>query len=365
MADHYDVLGVSRDASSEEIKKAYRRLARELHPDVNPDPEAQDRFKMVTHAYEVLSDPVSRENYDRGGDSNPFGGGGFADFGDIFSTFFGGGQSSRGPRSRSERGQDALLRLDVELADVIFGIEKEVEFDTAAVCETCSGSCCQPGTSPVTCDICGGAGVINRTVRSLLGNVMTQAPCGSCRGFGTVIATPCTTCQGHGRVRARKTVTIDVPAGVDSGVRLHLPGSGEVGPAGGASGDLYIEILVRSNDVFNRLKDDLLCTVDVSMADAILGTTFTFEALDGPVDVEIKPGAQSADVIVIRDRGIGRLRGNGRGDLRIGLHVLTPTKLSAKEKELIASFASSRKAQPPVLGSFQQGLFAKLRDRFL
>ncbi|CAB4896986.1 unannotated protein [freshwater metagenome] len=320
---------------------------------------------MVTHAYEVLSDPVSRENYDRGGDSNPFGGGGFADFGDIFSTFFGGGQSSRGPRSRSERGQDALLRLDVELADVIFGIEKEVEFDTAAVCETCSGSCCQPGTSPVTCDICGGAGVINRTVRSLLGNVMTQAPCGSCRGFGTVIATPCTTCQGHGRVRARKTVTIDVPAGVDSGVRLHLPGSGEVGPAGGASGDLFIEILVRSNDVFNRLKDDLLCTVDVSMADAILGTTFTFEALDGPVDVEIKPGAQSADVIVIRDRGIGRLRGNGRGDLRIGLHVLTPTKLSAKEKELIASFASSRKAQPPVLGSFQQGLFAKLRDRFL
>ena len=365
MADHYDVLGVSRDASSEEIKKAYRRLARELHPDVNPDPEAQDRFKMVTHAYEVLSDPVSRENYDRGGDSNPFSGGGFADFGDIFSTFFGGGQSSRGPRSRSERGQDALLRLDVELADVIFGIEREVEFDTAAMCETCSGSCCQPGTSPVNCDICGGAGVINRTVRSLLGNVMTQAPCGSCRGFGTVIATPCTTCQGHGRVRARKTVTIDVPAGVDSGVRLHLPGSGEVGPAGGASGDLYIEILVRSNDVFNRLKDDLLCTVDVSMADAILGTTFTFEALDGAVDVEIKPGAQSADVIVIKDRGIGRLRGNGRGDLRIGLHVLTPTKLSAKEKELIASFASSRKPQPPVLGSFQQGLFAKLRDRFL
>jgi molecular chaperone DnaJ len=365
LADHYDVLGVSRDASSEEIKKAYRRLARELHPDVNPDPEAQDRFKMVTHAYEVLSDPVSRENYDRGGDSNPFSGGGFADFGDIFSTFFGGGQSSRGPRSRSERGQDALLRLDVELADVIFGIEREVEFDTAAMCETCSGSCCQPGTSPVNCDICGGAGVINRTVRSLLGNVMTQAPCGSCRGFGTVIATPCTTCQGHGRVRARKTVTIDVPAGVDSGVRLHLPGSGEVGPAGGASGDLYIEILVRSNDVFNRLKDDLLCTVDVSMADAILGTTFTFEALDGAVDVEIKPGAQSADVIVIKDRGIGRLRGNGRGDLRIGLHVLTPTKLSAKEKELIASFASSRKPQPPVLGSFQQGLFAKLRDRFL
>ena len=366
MADHYEVLGVSRNASSDDIKKAYRRLARELHPDVNPDEDAQERFKLVTHAYEVLSDPVSRDNYDRGGDSGGFGGGGgFADFGDIFSTFFGGGQSARGPRSRSERGQDALLRIEVDLADVIAGVEKEIEFDTAALCETCNGTCCQPGTSPVTCDICGGAGMISRTVRSLLGNVMTQSPCGSCRGFGTVIATPCTSCQGHGRVRARRTVTIDVPAGVDSGVRLHLAGSGEAGQAGGPHGDLYIEISVRHNDTFSRLKDDLLCTVDIAMTDAILGTTFTFDALDGPVELEIKPGAQSADVLVIKDRGIGRLRGNGRGNLRVGLHVLTPTKLSAKEKEMIASFAASRKPQSPVLSTFQQGLFAKLRDRFL
>jgi molecular chaperone DnaJ len=367
VADHYEVLGVSRDASNDDIKKAYRRLARQLHPDVNPDEAAQERFKLVTHAYEILSDPVSRDNYDRGGDSGGFGGGGggFADFGDIFSTFFGGGQSARGPRSRSERGQDALLRVEVDLADVIAGVEKEIEFDTAALCETCGGSCCQPGTVPVTCDICGGGGMISRTVRSLLGNVMTQSPCGSCRGFGTVIATPCTSCQGHGRVRARRTVTLDVPAGVDTGVRLHLPGSGEVGPAGGPHGDLYIEMSVRHNDKFSRLKDDLLCTVDISMTDAVLGTTYTFDALDGPVALEIKPGAQSADVVVLKDRGIGRLRGNGRGDLRVGLHVLTPTKLSAKEKQMMAAFAEARKAQPPVLASFQQGLFAKLRDRFL
>lgn len=363
MSDHYEVLGVSRDASTDDIKKAYRRLARELHPDVNSAEDAQERFKLVTHAYEVLSDPVSRQNYDRGG--HDFGGAGnFADFSDIFSTFFGGGGSQRGPRSREERGQDALLRLEVDLAEVIFGVEKELEFDTAAICETCQGSCCTPGTAPVTCDICGGSGVITRQVRSLLGNVMTQAPCGSCRGFGTVIATPCSTCQGHGRVRARRTVTIDVPAGVDSGVRLHLPGSGEVGPAGGPAGDLYVEIKVRHNDEFSRLKDDLLCTVDVSMVDAVLGTSFSFEALDGPVEVEVKPGAQSADVLVIKDRGIGHLRGSGRGDLRIALNIVTPTKLSGREKDLFQAFAAARKPQAPKLASFQQGLFAKLRDRF-
>jgi molecular chaperone DnaJ len=367
VADHYEVLGVSRDASPDEIKKAYRRLARELHPDVNPSPEASERFKLVTHAYDVLSDPQQRQQYDLGPQAG-FEGAGFSGFGDIFETFFGGaggGGGQRGPRSRRERGQDALLRVEVDLDEVIFGAHRDLEVDTAVVCETCGGSCCQPGTAPVTCDICHGTGSIQRTVRSLLGNVMTSSPCGTCRGYGTVIATPCVTCQGQGRVRARRTVPVDIPAGVDTGLRLQMPGSGEAGPAGGTNGDLYLEIKVRHHDVFSRDGDDLLCTLTVSMADAVLGATAKVKALDGDIDVELKPGVQSADVITVKGRGITHLRGSGRGDLRVGVQVLTPTKLDRKERELIEQFASRHHDDAPTLARFQQGLFSKLRDRFL
>ncbi|MHA7986693.1 molecular chaperone DnaJ [Rathayibacter sp. CAU 1779] len=367
MADHYEVLGVSRDASPDEIKKAYRRLARELHPDVNPSPEASERFKLVTHAYDVLSDPQQRQQYDLGPQAGGFDGAGFGGFGDIFETFFGGGAggSQRGPRSRRERGQDALLRVEVDLDEVIFGAHRDLEVDTAVVCETCGGSCCQPGTAPVTCDICHGTGSIQRTVRSLLGNVMTSSPCGTCRGYGTVIATPCVTCQGQGRVRARRTVPVDIPAGVDTGLRLQMPGSGEAGPAGGPNGDLYLEMKVRHHEIFSRDGDDLLCTLSVSMADAVLGTHAKVKALDGDIDVELKPGVQGADVITVKGRGITHLRGTGRGDLRVGIQVVTPTKLDRKERELIEQFASHHKAETPTLARFQQGLFAKLRDRFL
>ncbi|MCI2958780.1 molecular chaperone DnaJ [Agromyces atrinae] len=364
MADHYEVLGVARDASTDEIKKAYRRLARQLHPDVNPGAEASERFKEVTHAYDVLSDPRQREQYDRGGQGG-MGGQNFGGFGDIFETFFGGGGQSRGPRSRSERGQDALIRVEVDLQEVVFGTHRDLEVDTAIRCETCNGSCCQPGTSPVTCDICHGSGSIQRAVRSLLGNVMTSSPCGTCRGYGTIIATPCVTCQGQGRVRARRTVPVDIPSGVDTGLRLQMPGSGEAGPAGGANGDLYLEIKVRNHDVFSRNGDDLLCTLEVSMTDAILGTTAHVKALDGDVEVELKPGLQAGEVITVKDRGITKLRGSGRGDLRVGVQVLTPTKLSGRERDLIEQFAKSHKHADPQLSHFQQGLFARLRDRFL
>jgi molecular chaperone DnaJ len=366
LADHYEVLGVARDATTDEIKKAYRRLARELHPDVNPGADASERFKKVTHAYDVLSDAKQRQQYDLGGQGGGgFGGGDFGNFGDIFETFFGGGGGSRGPKSRRERGQDALLRVEVELDEVIFGTHRDLEVDTAVVCETCNGSCCQPGTAPVTCDICHGTGSIQRAVRSLLGNVMTSSPCGTCRGYGTIIATPCVTCQGQGRVRARRTVPVDIPAGVDTGLRLQMPGSGEAGPAGGPNGDLYLEIKVRHHDVFSRNGDDLLATLDVAMTDAILGATTKLKALDGDIDIDIRPGTQSSEIITIKDRGVTRLRGNGRGDLKIGVQVVTPTKLDHKEKELIEQFATRHKSASPALGHFQQGLFAKLRDRFL
>lgn len=360
MADHYAVLGVERTATPEEIKKAYRRLARELHPDVNPGADAAEKFKEVTHAYDVLSDAQSRQQYDMGGDF----GGSFGGFGDIFDAFFGAGPRAAGPRSRRERGQDALLRVEVELKDVIFGTSRELEVDTAVLCETCEGSCCAPGTEPVTCDICGGSGMIQRSVRSLLGNVMTQTPCGTCRGFGTTIPNPCPTCSGQGRVRSRRKMKVDVPAGVDTGLRLQLPGQGEAGPAGGANGDLYLEIKVRNHEVFHRSGDDLLATLEVHMTDAVLGTTAIIKGLDGDVSVDIKPGSQSADVVTVKGRGVTHLRGTGRGDLRVGLHVLTPTKLDAVEEQLIQQFAAKRKTPPPKLSHFQQGLFQKLRDRF-
>lgn len=366
MADHYEVLGVSKDASPEEIKKAYRRLARELHPDVNPGEDASERFKLVTHAYDVLSDPEQRQRYDMG-DAGGFGGAGsFGGFGDIFETFFGaagGGRAGR-PRDRRERGQDALVRVTLSLGDVVFGTHRDIEVDTAVLCESCQGSCCQPGTQPATCDICHGSGQVQRTVRSLLGNVVTSAPCTTCQGYGTTIPYPCATCQGQGRVRARRTVSLDIPAGVESGLRLQLPGSGEVGPAGGPNGDLYLEVTVEPHDTFSRENDDLLATLEVSMPDAILGTTTTIESLDGPVELEVRAGVQSGDVLTIKGRGITPLRGTQRGDLRVGVHVITPTRLDHKERALIEDFAKRTKAPSPRLAEFHQGLFAKLRDRF-
>ncbi len=369
MADHYEVLGVSRDASQEEIKKAYRRLARELHPDVNPEEAAAERFKDVTHAYDVLSDPESRQDYDLGGRSagGGFGGGGFGSFGDVFETFFNAasGASGRGrPRSRVERGQDALLRIEIQLEDVIAGTVREIEVATAVTCATCGGSCAQAGTSEVTCDICHGTGHVQRAMRSLLGTVMTSTPCGTCRGYGTVIPYPCTTCQGEGRVRATKTVTVNVPAGIESGMRIQLPGQGEAGPAGGPNGDLFAEVTVAHHEVFSRNGDDLLATIEIEMADAILGRTAALEGLDGEVAIELKPGIQSGDAIVVKGRGVGRLRVPGRGDLRVAVQVLTPDRLSPKEQALIEQFRAVRPGAQPHFMKFKQGLFARLRDRF-
>lgn len=342
MSDHYEALGVNRNASADEIKKAYRRLARELHPDVNPDPGAAERFKLVTHAYEVLSDPQSRASYDRGPEP------GFG-LGDIFDSFFGAGQ--RGPQSRVQRGQDALIRIDLELAEAVFGVQKTLTIDTAVLCETCNGSCCRPGTSVKMCDICRGTGQIQRQVQSFMGMMVTTSPCGSCRGTGEIIPDPCLDCRGQGRVRAKRDLDLEIPAGVADGMRLHLAGQGEVGFAGGPQGDIYLEVSVRPHAVFGRDGDDLVATLEVPVADAALGFETEIESLDGPAKVEVKPGAQHGEVIVLKNLGASKIRGRGRGDLRLEIRVLTPTRLDGKGKDIFKKLRELHKEDVPRLGS--------------
>ncbi len=342
MSDHYEALGVPQDATQDEIKKAYRRLARELHPDVNPDPTAAERFKSVTHAYEVLSDPQSRAQYDSGGAS------GFG-LGDIFESFFGG--ASRGPRSRAQRGQDALLRVDLDLRESVFGVEKTLTIDTAVLCDTCNGSCCKPGTSIRTCDVCRGTGQIQRQVQSFMGMMVTTAPCGSCRGSGEVIPDPCITCRGQGRVRARRDLDLEIPAGVSDGLRLHLPGQGEVGFAGGPAGDIYLEVSVRPDPIYSRDGDDLVATLEVPMTDAALGCEVLIDTYDGERRVVVEPGAQHGDTVLLRGLGATRLRSKGRGDLRLEIKVLTPSRLDSKQRKLLTELKGMFRNDGPRLGS--------------
>jgi molecular chaperone DnaJ len=370
--DYYGVLGVRRDATSEEIKRAYRRLARELHPDVNPDPQAQERFKEATTAYEVLSDPQKREIVDLGGDplsqngaagGNPFAGG-FGGLGDIMDAFFG-ASTQRGPRSRVRQGADALIRLDLELAETAFGVTRDLTVDTAVVCATCSGAGTAPGTHPATCDTCGGRGEIQSVQRSFLGQVMTSRPCPTCSGTGIVIPSPCATCGGDGRVRARRTVPVKVPAGVEDGMRIRLSGQGEVGPGGGPAGDLYVEIHEQPHDIFTREGDDLHCRVQLPMSAAALGTTLTLTTLDGDEDVDVRPGTQPDTVIPLRARGVPHLRGVGRGDLHVHVHVVTPTRLDEEQEALLRQFAALRGEDMPVsTRAHGGGLFSKMRDAF-
>jgi molecular chaperone DnaJ len=366
--DYYAVLGVSPDASTEDIKRAYRRLARELHPDVNPDPEAPDRFKQVGQAYEVLKDPRKREMYDLGQDPNGTGGGfgpGFG-FSDIMDAFFGGAATGRGPRPRQRRGQDALIRLDVELAEAAFGSTRELKVDTAVACPTCHGHGAALGTDLRTCEVCRGRGEVQQVARSLLGQVMTTRPCSACQGFGTVIPVPCGECSGEGRVRTRRALTVRIPAGVDNGTRIQLAGQGEVGPGGGPPGDLYVEIVELPHPTLQRHGDDLHCTVAVPMTAAALGTTVRIDTLDGSAEVEIRAGTQSGEVIPLRAHGVPHLRASGRGDLHVHIEVLTPTRLDAEQEELLRQLAQLRGEERPEgqVAAAGQGLFARLRDAF-
>ena len=362
MADFYETLGVDRDATQDEIKKAYRKLARQLHPDVNPSPEAADRFKEVTAAYDTLGDPQRRRQYDAG----PAAGAGGFGFGDIFDAFFGGGGAGgRGPRSRAQRGQDALVRVELDLNEVMFGTHRDLEVDTAERCPDCDGSCCADGTSPKTCPECNGEGEVRRQVRSVLGPVVTSTPCGTCSGYGTVIDRHCPKCHGQGRVRARTTIPVDIPAGVDTGLRIRLPGMGEAGPAGGANADLYLEIRVRDHEMFTREGDDLSCVLEVSMVDAVLGSSTTLPGLDGDIELDIPAGVQSGEVLRVEGRGITHLQSTTRGDVNVTVQVVTPTKLDGRQKELLREFAErDKQTAGPRLVTEKQGLFSRMRGRF-
>ena len=370
MTDYYEILGVPRDATPEQVKKAYRRLARELHPDVaGHDPAAEERFKDVSRAYDVLGNPEKRRAYDMGADpASPGGGmgGGFG-FQDIFETFFGaaGGGAPRGPVPRARRGQDALVRLDIDLAEATFGVHREIQVDTAVLCPTCGGTCCRPGTSPRTCDVCGGRGSVQRVARSFLGQVMTTQPCAACQGFGTVIPEPCTECAGEGRVRSRRTLSVDVPAGVDTGTRIKLTGQGEVGPAGGPAGDVYLEVRERRHETFVREGDDLHATMQVPMTAAALGTVLTMETLDGPREVDLRPGTQPGQVVTLRGLGVGHLHVGGRGDLHVHVEVVVPTPDDDEQAELLRRLAVLRGEERPEarIAAAHPGVFAKLRDK--
>ena len=348
--DYYGQLGVANDASDDQLKKAYRRLARELHPDVNPDPHAQERFKAVTAAYEVLTDPQKRQVVDLGGDPLQPGGGGGGGFGaqgfsgglgDIMDAFFGGGQT-RGPRSRARQGADALIRIECDLAETAFGTSRELTVETAVRCGTCDGAGTAPGSLPSTCQTCKGRGEVQQVQRSFLGQVMTARTCPRCSGTGTVIEHPCGECRGDGRVRARRTLTVKVPAGVEDGMRIRLAGEGEVGPGGGPAGDLFVEVREQEHPFLHRDGDDLHCTVSVPMTAAALGTSLPVETLDGEELIDVHPGTQPEEVFTLRARGVPHLRGTGRGDLHVHLDVTVPTRLDEQQRRLLGELATAR-----------------------
>ncbi len=381
--DPYAILGVDHDADAETIKKAYRRLARQLHPDVNPDPETQERFKEVSAAYEVLSDPEKRRMYDLGGD--PFGrgaaggqGAGFS-FTDIMDAFFGGqaGGQGHGPRPRTRRGQDALVRVEIELAEAAFGVTRELKVDTAVLCTTCSGSGAAAGSRPVTCETCHGRGEVQQVQRSFLGEIRTLRPCAACRGFGEIIPEPCRECSGDGRVRSRRSITVKIPPGVDTGTRVQLAHEGEVGPGGGVAGDLYVEIHVAQHPIFTREGTDLRCRVSVPMTAAALGTTIKLPLLEADVaeadsdmelwvDLDIAPGTQSGTEQTIRGRGIPHLRSQVRGDVIATIEVETPGRLDERQQELLRELAELRHEESPD-GRMQpshKSVFGRLKDAF-
>jgi len=339
--DLYDVLGVTRDASDDDIKKAYRSLARELHPDVNGEAVAEERFKEVAGAYEILSDPAKRRQYDAFGSAGGPAGGGFNDIQDIFDMFFGqgggfgaGGGRRRGSPSRTRHGEDLGVRIELGFRDAVFGARRDLEIERLVACDRCGGNGAEPGTAPVSCRTCGGQGQVQAVRRSVFGTVMTAAPCTTCRGTGQQVLDPCATCFGEGRRREQTTVTIEIPAGVSDGMELRVTGNGHAGIAGGPPGDLYVGISVEPAEEFDRRGQDVFTVLDVSMTQATLGAELEIGGLDGPERISVDAGTESGTVVRIKGGGVPNVNRRGRGDLYVTLHIVTPDGLSREERKL-------------------------------
>ena len=373
MADLYEILEVSRDATTDEIKRSYRRLARECHPDANPDdPGAEARFKELAAAYEVLSDPDKRDRYDRFGSSegfdlgDPFGSGA-GGLGDLFDAFFSGGAGGpfggggrRGPAG-PPRGPDLEVTATLGFTGAVFGTQTDVTVRTALRCDACDATGAAPGTSPVECPDCGGSGEVRTVRQTVLGQIVSAAVCRRCAGAGQVIETPCPTCNGDGRRIEDKTYTVDVPPGVDDGSTLRLTGRGAVGPRGGPSGDLYVHLKVTPHDRFRRQGDDLVEELSLSMAQAALGAHLPLETLDGWEDLVVPKGTQHGRTFRLKHRGVPHLSGRGRGDLIVIAQVETPSKLTDEEAELLRRFAELRGED---VAPADEGFFSKIRSAF-
>lgn len=374
MRDYYAILGVDKGASDQEIKKAYRKLARKYHPDVNPSAEAAEKFKEISLAHEILTDPEKRRIVDMGGDpmEQPGAGSGGMRFssgglGDIFDAFFGGGATStQGPVPRVQPGNDALLRTSLTLEEVFTGVKKEVTIDTAVLCDNCQGTGSESKATPDTCQMCHGTGHVQEMQRSFLGNVMTTRICPACNGFGDIIKDPCTKCSGEGRMAKRRVLQATFPAGFREGMRLRMVGQGEVGHGGGPAGDLYVEASVEPHPIFTRKNDDLLVTLKVPMVDAALGTTVTMDTLDGErLDIPVKPGTQPGDDIRLEGHGVPHLRSEGAGSLIARVTVTVPTDLDEKSTALLEELRSRSKESATVhRKKGHKSFFGKLRNSF-
>jgi molecular chaperone DnaJ len=372
-SNYYDVLGVSSSASEDEIKKAFRALARKYHPDANPDdPSAVERFKEVNTAYETLRDPERRRRYDMFGPEgagagggpgagSPFGAGQFG-LNDLFDAFFGNGDVfGGGGNSGPQRGPDAETVVRMTLDDVVNGARKTLDLQMPVDCETCSGSGCAPGTHPDRCSNCDGTGEVRQMRRSLLGQMITAAPCSVCSGTGQVIPNPCETCGGAGRVNGHRSIDVEIPKGIDDGQRLRLSGRGPAGPRGGPAGDLYVSVQIERHPTLERRGDELWRTLPVSIVQATLGTTVELVTLDGAQPLEVPAGTQPGTLLRMRGFGVPSLRSGRRGDLVVEVQVDVPKKLTEEEAELLVQFAALRgeHVTPP-----HEGLFSRIKSAF-
>lgn len=372
--DYYEVLGVNKGASDDEIKKAFRKMARKYHPDVNRDnpKEAEEKFKEVNEAYEVLSNAERRAQYDQfghaafDGSAGAGGAGGFGGqggFGDIFDMFFGGqgGFGFGGRQAGPEKGSDLRYDMEISFEQAAFGVETEIQIPRTEDCKTCHGSGAAPGTHPETCPQCKGSGHVQVVQNTPFGRMASTRACDRCRGEGKIVNTPCKDCQGRGKTRVKRTIKVKIPAGVDNGSRLRVAHEGEAGMRGGPPGDLYVYIFVKTHKLFTREGSDVICEVPISFVQAALGDEIEVPTLDGKVKMKVQEGTQSGTILRLKGKGIPFLRGNGRGDQHVRVKVLTPQKLNERQRELLQEFA---KASGENVNPEQKNFFKKVKDIF-